>query len=365
MPPKPQPQPQPSQKPPSFDPAILENADPWVRCLFERFDQLEEENTSRFDNVVEKLTDYNTRVEKVIEQQSKTTEEVEQLQTDVDEIRTDVHDVKEKMENLRTDFSAYKKGMDEKMAELKAAFEARSSSVSVRVPSLTAVQQCSVEDKFQQLLEEAKALQSVFVLGKIPNEQQTVSMGTLLQRHFGKFGVKLLPAVGKAQTRRFSVPPEKVDEVKHTIRSYNLPIRDLGWWVVQDAPPALRRMNSTAYAFFKFARDHCPLLRKFRFEAEGGYLTMGEVPFLPVYLVPTKKTTWKQLAELLTELVIDHIEKDWLQTVVAGFKLPKGFSAKWCAIVQSDGGDKRDTRAEGPSDSYMEDEDDNSAAGGG
>jgi hypothetical protein len=127
-------------------------------------------------------------------------------------------------------------------------------------------------------LGEAKALQSVFVLGKVPNVQQTVPLSTLFKRHFEKFGAKLLPTTGISKMRRFSVPAEKAEEVKHTIRHYNMAIRDLGWWVVQDAPPALRRMNSTAYAFFKFGREQQPLIRNFCFEADGGYLTMDDVP---------------------------------------------------------------------------------------
>jgi hypothetical protein len=321
---------------PPIDPTVLEKADPWVKLLFDRFEHLGKSNSDRFDRVDESLDDYKSKVEKVIEQQVKTTEEVEQIQTDLDELRTDVGDTKGKIEKLQGDFSAYKQEMENKLLELKAAFDAKASSASLLVPSLTVAQQSSVESKFHALLSEAKALQTIFVIGKIPNERQSVSLSTLIQRHFQVHEAKVLPVLGKAKTRRFSVPVEKVDGVKNTIRHYNLAIRDLGWWVTQDAPPALRRMNSNAYAFFKFARDRFSPLRNFHFEVEAGYVSVSDTPLLPVYLIPTKQQKWVLLAPLLTELVANYLGKDWLETAASAFSVPDDFVTRWCSVLSSE-----------------------------
>jgi hypothetical protein len=315
---------------PPVDPTVFENADPWVKVLFDHVAHL----GNRFDNVDESLSDYKEKVDKAIEQQTKTAEEVEQLQTDVDEIRSDMVDAQGKMDKLQGDFRNFQIEVDKKFEDLKAAFEAKSSVVTVKVPTLTAAQQCSVEDKFQALLGEAKAMQAVFVVGKIRDMRQTVPLPTLVKRHFEAFGAKLYPTVGKGGTARFSVAPDKIEDVKCTIRHYNMAIRDLGWWVVQDAPPALRRMNSNAYTFFKMARDQFSLIRQFRFEAENGYLTMNDRPFLPVYLVPNKRDSWKKLAALINELVIDYVDTDWLTAVTSEFVVPENFGTRWCQILR-------------------------------
>jgi hypothetical protein len=278
----------------------------------------------------------------------------------VDEIRTDLGDVQGKVEKIQQEFTDYKSEVEQKFLELKATFDKKANAVSTQVPSLTVAQQSTVEEKFQALLLEAKAVQSTFVVGKINNEQQTVTMNTLIKRHFERFEAKLLPVVGKSQTRRFAVPPEKVEDVKNTIRHYNTAIRDLGWWVVQDAPPALRRLNSNAYTFFKYARDQFPPLRKVRFEAENGYLKIDDSAFLPVYLVPTNRAKWKQLASLLMELAVEQTELDWLEAATSPFVLPEGFVEKWCMVLRRGqphrvnelGG----SHAEGSSDGEMEED---------
>jgi hypothetical protein len=177
-------------------------------------------------------------------------------------------------------------------------------------------------------------MRSVFVVGKIRDVRQTVPLSTLMKRHFNVFGASLTTTAGKGGTFRFSVAADKIEDVKSTIRHYNMAIRDLGWWVVQDAPPALRRMNSNAYAFFKMAREEFSLIRNFRFEAEDGYLKMNDSPFLPVYLVPNKKDCWKKLASLLTELVIDYVDKDWLTAVTTEFTVPENFTTRWFKLLR-------------------------------
>jgi hypothetical protein len=174
------------------------------------------------------------------------------------------------------------------------------------------------------------------VIGKVPNTRPSISLTTLIQRHFEQVGAKLMPSLGKARTRRFTVPEDKVDQTQDIIRLYNLAIRDLGYWIVQDAPPALGKMNSNAYAFFKAAKSTYSTLRRSRFEAEGGYVTMDDLPFLPVYMVTTKKSKWKALAALLSELVADVDESDWLKTAVSPLKIPDNFVDRWCAVLQRD-----------------------------
>jgi hypothetical protein len=306
---------------PPIDPAVLANAGPWVGLLFQRFNLVQKGGNVRFDA-------FDTKHAEHLEQQSKTTQDVQKLQTDVEEMATGLADAHNKVDRVSSDLEAHKTEMEKKYNNLLAKFEAKSSTVSVQVPSLSAVQQCSVEDKFQALLLESKAVQTIFIVGKVPKARQAVSLNTLMQRHFDVNGARLLLLVGKSMTRRFSVQLEKVKATSATVRHYNLAIRDLSYWVVQDAPPALRKMNSNAYAFFRYAKSRFSPLRRYKFEAEDGYVSVDDVPFLLVYLVPTKQSKWRSLAEPLTELVADCLSKDWLETAMTEFEPPSGFTAK-------------------------------------
>ncbi len=321
---------------PPVDPAVLANTDPWVKALFDRFDMVEKNNSDRSDAVEQKLANYQAQVQTVMEEQAKTTRDVAKLQSEMDDVTTEVEDAHSKIGEVAADLDAFKRETTKKLNELVAKFDAKSSTVSVQMPSLSAAQQCTVEDKFQALLGEAKALQTIFVVGKVPGTRPSVSLTTLMQRHFEEHGAKLLPQAGKARTRRFSVPLDKVESVKNIVRHYNLAIRDLGYWIVQDAPPALRKLNSNAYAFFKSAKSNYGVLRRSRFEVESGYVMIDDVPFLPVYLVPMKQKKWKALAGLLTELVANFVDSEWLETATSQFTVPPDFAGKWCAILERD-----------------------------
>jgi hypothetical protein len=314
---------------PPVDPAVLANTDPWVKLLFDRFDIVEQNNTERHD-------DYKANIKKLSEQQAKTSTDVANLKHDVEDLTNDLGEAHDKIDRVSSDLENHKAYTDRKFEELLAKLDAKSSTVKVQVPSLSVAQQCSVEDKFQALVKETEAMQTIFVVGKVPSVRPTVSLTTLMKRHFEQHGGKLLPTGGKSRTRRFAVPVDKIDDTKGTIRHYNMAIRDLGYWVVQDAPPALRKLNSNAFAFFKYAKDIFKILRRFRWEAEAGYVTVDELPFLPVYLVSCKKKKWKALAGLLTELVADVLEKDWLETASSALKIPDDFVTKWCAVLERD-----------------------------
>jgi hypothetical protein len=317
------------------DPTVLAKAEPWVKLLFDRFDYVENANKDRFDRVDQTL-------EKVADRQEKTEEELKNLQSEVTDLRSDVEGVEETVGQLKSDFETHKEEVEKLINDRLAKFEARANAVSTQVPSLTVAQQCSVEDKFRALLKEADAMRTIFVIGKVPNSRQAVSLTVLLQRHFEEHGAKLLPLLGKARTRRFSVPSDKVEITKETVRHYNLAIRDLGYWVVQDSPPALRRMNSSAFAFFKFCKDRFKPLRRFRYEAEGGYVFIDDTQLFPVYMVPTKQSKWSALAKLILELTMDWLCVDWLEAASAPFELPATLMENWCAVLQSAGGEEEE-----------------------
>ncbi len=312
------------------DPKVLANAEPWVKLLFDRFDMVEE----RFDSVDKSIVSFSEGLKLVQDKQDKTDEDVKALQTDCGDLRSDMDELEDKVSDLSADFSQHKAKVNQKLSEIMATLEARASTPSVQIPSLSVAQQCSVEDKFRALLEEAGALQTIFVIGKVPDVPQTVSLSTVLQRHFVTHGAKLLPVVGKSFTRRFSVPLDKVEATKSTVRHYNLAIRDLGWWIVQDTPPALRKMNSNAFAFFKYSKGLFKPLRHCRFDAEDGYVLMDELRLFPVYLIPTKQLQWKRLSQLLAELVADFLDVDWLDSAAAPRSVPERFLAKWCAVIK-------------------------------
>jgi hypothetical protein len=297
--------------------------------MFERFNIIEQNNTERHG-------DFKQELKEVKEQQVKTCREVDDLQSEVTELRHDVGEVRDKVEAVTNDLNSHKAEMERRFNDLLAKFEAKSSTVRVQVRHLSAAQQCSVEDKFESLLKETQALKTIFVIGKVPGARPTVSLMTLLQRHFVQLGAKLIPTAGKTRTCRFSVPEEKVNSTRDVIRHYNLAICDLGYWIVQDAPPALRKLNSNTFTFFKFAKDCFQPLRRFRFEAEGGYVLVDDVPFLPVYMVSSKKAKWKALATLLTELVADGLERDWLDAASTPLTILDKFVEQWCSVIQQD-----------------------------
>ncbi len=244
------------EKVPTVDPSVLANAKPWVKLIFDHF-----------DNVDRALVDYKEEVKTLPEKQKKTDEEVQSLQDDVDGLRNYFKELREKVDGkvdkLESEFNAHKAEVEKILNERLEKFEARANAVLSQVPSLSVAQQCSVEDKFGALLKEAVARKNIFVIGKVPDAPPTVLLATAMKRHFEQYGAKLLPAVGKATIRRFSIPDDKVGQAKETLMHYNLAIRDLGYWVVQDSPPALRRMYSNVYAFYKFRRDLLPFLRRF------------------------------------------------------------------------------------------------------
>jgi hypothetical protein len=300
-----------------------------VKLLFDRFDIVEENNTKRHD-------EYKSDLKVLSKKQAKTSAEVTKLKHDVNDLTRDVGEAQDKIDKVSSELEDHKADTDRRFNELLTKLEAKSSTVKVQVPSLSVAQQCSVEDKFQALIKETEALQTIFVIGKVPSVRPTVSLTTLMKRHFEQHGGKLLQTGGKLRTRRFSVLVDKVDLTKGTIRHYNMAIRHLGYWVVQDVPPALHKLNSKAFAFFKYAKDVYTSLRRFRWEAEAGYVTVDELPFLPVYLVSCKRKKWKALAALLTELVASVLEKDWLETASTALQIPDDFVNKWCSVLERD-----------------------------
>jgi hypothetical protein len=197
-------------------------------------------------------------------------------------------------------------------------------------------------------------MQTVFVVGKVPDVRQTVSLATLMVRHFDMFDPKLQPAPVKTGPRRFTVPLVKVEGVKNVLRHYNLAIRDLGWWVAQDVPAEMRRMNSNVYSFFKWARDRERSLRGVRLDPDGGFLVMNDHPLLPIYLVPTKKRSWDALAHLLAELAASFLDRDWLETAMSTSPvIPDSFVKGWCVILKLDGPPKPLENGDGDEDEAM------------
>jgi hypothetical protein len=94
-------------------------------------------------------------------------------------------------------------------------------------------------------------------------------------------------------------------------------------------------LYSTSYAFFKFIKDQYQVLRRFRYEAEDGYATINGVPFLPVYLIPKRQLAWRKLGALLTEIVADFLDKDWMESACSRLTVPDTFHQRWCDIIES------------------------------
>ncbi len=312
--------------PPPVDPALIKDADPWVKALFDRFDL-----------VHRSVNSFGTDLQTVKKAQEEQAQKVDGLQNEQVQLRSDLTGVKDDVATLTANFEAYKETQEQRYRDLESKYEAKVSAIKVQVPMLAVVEQHSVQKQFDDLLKEAEGMSAIFVIGIVPGVRPSVSIRTLLDRHFSKYGGKLLPTPStvKSCTRRFSVPVENVPEVKAVIRHYNLAIRYLGWWVTQDAPPALRMLYSTSYSFFKFIKDQFQILRRFRYEAEDGYATINGVPFTPVYLIPKKQTAWKKLGGLLTELVADFLDLDWVESACSRLTVPDTFHQRWFEIIEA------------------------------
>jgi hypothetical protein len=115
-------------------------------------------------------------------------------------------------------------------------------------------------------------------------------------------------------------------------------------------------MQTNAFRFIMFSKKVCDELRRYYLEAEDGFIRFARVPFLPVYLVPTKEAKWKDLSRVLLKMVRSVRGRDWVDRFRGVKELEPELIAEWNHIL------KRPDDEDG-SELSEEDEEDNFEAG--
>jgi hypothetical protein len=304
--------------------------------IMDRFDDTDKKNGDGFSNLNQKLTSLSSRVEKVASDQSKTADEVEVLQDEVKQVKEEVGEARATAEKAIDMTEALEKKTEERFLALEQKLGARVSSLPVHVPSFTISEQCSVQSRFEALLEQARVSQNIFAAGHVKDKVPSFGIKKMTEIYFSKANPRCLPKLGSTKVWRFSVDEEKISLTKNIINTQIMAIRDHGWWVQQDVPLPLRQMYSTCFAFFKRVKDLHDNLRKWFLNADDGYVVLDLVPVVPVYLVPKNTDKWVPLAALLNELVAGLVQTEWMDSVKKPIIVPNDFIEKWCDALGVD-----------------------------
>jgi hypothetical protein len=204
-----------------------------------------------------------------------------------------------------------------------------------------------IHEAFQELLRAAEARKNTFLFGVIEQYTPTgaqlrplLSYDRIVRRFFHGIRYEMKP-LGRAQSTdmplgKVVVHLEDVHEAKLRIRDRWRETRDYGWWVGQENPPDLRFMQANAFRFIMYAKKVCEELRRFYLEAEEGFIRFARVPFLPVYLVPTKEAKWKDLSHVLLKMVLSVRGRDWMDRFRGVKELEPELIIEWNRILKRD-----------------------------
>lgn len=213
-----------------------------------------------------------------------------------------------------------------------------------------------IHEAFKELLKVADSRKQTFLVGVVENiNENGAQMRPLLNfKHFvSKFFEGVRYEVGKlglAQSTglplgRVTVHREDVHAMKLRVRDGWRGARELGWWVGQENPVDLRQMETNAFRFIMETKKECDGLRRFYLEVDDGFLRFQGSPFLPVYMIPTDKELWPQLAEVLLKIVQSLRAVSWIDRFRHDLrKLDPGLLEEWNSIFRLSGDeDQRST----------------------
>ena len=196
------------------------------------------------------------------------------------------------------------------------------------------------EGEFYALVNQALSKRHVFVMGHVNDDHGNptptkMSAKEILQKYFATVDYELLTTNTNSvsQVRRFRVHPAHIAVTKQMARDINSEIRSIGWWIQQETPNELRRMNGVAVKFFVEAKKVEPALRKYNFDVECGYITINGSEMVPVFMIPEDTQKWSQLATLLVDIVKESTNLPWLERIANPPKMNYELLKKWGAIV--------------------------------
>ncbi len=304
--------------------------------IMERFDDTDNKTSSGFRDLNTTLNGLSSRVEVVTNEQKKTADEVVILQDTMLEVKEEAATARQTAEQAIQKHDELAKKTDECFVELEQKLGVRVSTLPVHVPSFTISEQCSVQSKFESLLEQARASQNIFAAGHVKDKVPAFGVKRMTELYFSKVNPHCLPKMGSTKVWRFTVDEEKVTLAKTIVNTQIMAIRDHGWWVQQDVPLQLRQMYSNCFSFFKRVKELHDRLRRCYLNADDGFVLLDSVPVVPVYLVPKDTNKWLSLAALLNDLVGDIGETEWMEAAKSPVRVPDEFVPKWCAALGVD-----------------------------
>lgn len=196
------------------------------------------------------------------------------------------------------------------------------------------------EGEFYLLVSQATAKRHVFVVGHAMdaagNPVHTIlTVKEVLLKYFSTVDYELLTTNPNSVTsvRRFRVHPAHPSVTKQIARDINSELCSKGWWIQQETPNKLRKINGVATKFFMEAKKTEPTLRRYTFEVDCGYITIDGTSILPVFMIPEDIQKWAGLAKLLAESVKVLLDLPWLQQMANPVKIDFDVLKKWGQII--------------------------------
>jgi hypothetical protein len=322
---------------------------------------------SRLDQVVDEVADVKSKVTAVEERMASVedgakalTQRMEKIEQGVDELEKRVEErILKKLQDERSVMpTLYKPNFLPKQASFQSV---KPSWLKPKTqPSFQPAGKI-VHDAFKELLKAADARKQTFLVGVV--EQITENGAQLrprlkydkvVQRFFEGVRYTVGP-LGTAQSSglplgRVTVHPEDVHTMKIRARDNWRVVKDVGWWIGQENPADLRQMQINAIRFVMETKTVCNELRRFYVEVEDGFLRFQGAPFIPVYMVPTNKEKWPELANILLKILVSLRSLNWVDRFRKASQLRKVEPAlvdEWNSVL----------RASEPEEALEDDED--------
>ncbi len=213
-----------------------------------------------------------------------------------------------------------------------------------------------VHEAFEELLRDQEARKNSFLVGELKRtpedgvpQQPTALFSDVVSEFFDGVRFKL----GRLSTARNGlklgkvfVHPDDVHVMKLRCRDCWRAVKETGWWIGQENPTDIRKMEVNAFRFIMEAKNECDELRRYYLEAEEGFVRYARVPFLPVYLVPEDPQKWPELASILLQMVESIQSKNWVSRFRGVKKLDQGLLDKWMSVAgvlfESDADEEKD-----------------------
>ncbi len=200
-----------------------------------------------------------------------------------------------------------------------------------------------VHKAFEELLQDQEARKNSFLVGEVERKAEdgvqlrpAIPYSQVVRESFDGVRYKLGP-LSTARSNglklgKVFVHPEDVHLMKLRCRDTWRATREMGWWIGQENPADLRRMEVNAFRFIMEAKNTCVELKRYYIEAEEGFIRYARVPFLPVFLVPEDQEKWPELAPILGKMVQSIQSKNWVTRFRGVKKLDPRLLEEWNSV---------------------------------